>query len=713
MPVSQSLRNALCFALSLMLLYLAMFCGACVPAANAQSQIPTRSRVHPDIPPTVTPVALGPAGAGGGIMQASDGNYYGTSITNGLNGYGFIYRVTPDGTMTDFYDFTGGSDGCSPGGALVEAADGNLYGANACSVIFSISLDGVLKSHRHLPSPWIASSIGFFPANDGNLYLAVSEVILSDSYGGLLRFNPSTGGMSIVYTSDVSVNGTNFYGVQASDGLIYFTNYGDGADSLGTINSIALDSSSYRLIHTFGTGFADGAFPVGSMVEGPDGNLYGTTEGGGNASGSSGSGVLYFITVGAIAPMSYHTQQSLDSYQGQPQAQLFLAGDHNFYGTGFYNGGSLFQYNYIANLLYDLYDFYSDPGTTGSYPALSFPLEGSDGNLYLSTIYSGPDNSGAVLQFGMSPALPAALTLASSGPGLVGESQSFTFSAANAFSLSMQQCNAFAKNQTTGDFYPLGAVSAPLSGELYSGSFSLTPFRGGSYTVGVTCGGIESATTGVLVSPEPSTTGLAIMPTTSDVTIGGPVSFYAEVEPLLARAVINEGSVSISCAGHFLGSSAVTNDVALITIPSANYPVGTYPCVALYSDPTGNFLNSTSNGQMNMVKQTSSVNLTPVGTTYDQYETAVLTATVTGENSTPTSGSVTFRVGSIILGTIPVDNAGTAVLSYTTYCGDPAGNYTVTATYGGSTTTSSSRTNAHYTLKKRPSGGPGIAHPDC
>ena len=70
--------------------------------------------------------------ANGALIQATDGNFYGT--TSGLNVVpcfnqcGKVFRMTPDGTVTVLHRFTGGTDGSYPSASLIQAADGNFYG---------------------------------------------------------------------------------------------------------------------------------------------------------------------------------------------------------------------------------------------------------------------------------------------------------------------------------------------------------------------------------------------------------------------------------------------------------------------------------------------------------------------------------------------------------------------------------------------------------
>jgi uncharacterized repeat protein (TIGR03803 family) len=63
-----------------------------------------------------------------GVIQAADGNFYGT--TSGAIGQGTVFEMTPDGTVSTLHEFTR-PDGTAPAAALVEAADGSFYGTTA------------------------------------------------------------------------------------------------------------------------------------------------------------------------------------------------------------------------------------------------------------------------------------------------------------------------------------------------------------------------------------------------------------------------------------------------------------------------------------------------------------------------------------------------------------------------------------------------------
>ena len=93
-----------------------------------------------------------------GLVQATDGNLYGTTYEGGANDYGTVFKMTPSGKLTTLHSFCSESnctDGASPTAGLVQATDGNLYGttdgggANGFGTVFKITPSGkLIANHR-------------------------------------------------------------------------------------------------------------------------------------------------------------------------------------------------------------------------------------------------------------------------------------------------------------------------------------------------------------------------------------------------------------------------------------------------------------------------------------------------------------------------------------------------------------------------------------
>src|SRR5450759_276145 len=63
-----------------------------------------------------------------GLMQAGDGNFYGTTYQGGTGGAGAVFTITPSGTLTTLRSFAG-SDGSRPVAGLMQGSDGDFYGS--------------------------------------------------------------------------------------------------------------------------------------------------------------------------------------------------------------------------------------------------------------------------------------------------------------------------------------------------------------------------------------------------------------------------------------------------------------------------------------------------------------------------------------------------------------------------------------------------------
>jgi uncharacterized repeat protein (TIGR03803 family) len=109
-------------------------CGA----TNAKRESGTLTTLH---------FFAGPDGCGpeAGLLQATDGNFYGTAGGGGANGCGTVFRITSSGILSTVHNFTG-SDGSYPRDGLIQATDGNFYGttfgggANGDSTVFRLVL---------------------------------------------------------------------------------------------------------------------------------------------------------------------------------------------------------------------------------------------------------------------------------------------------------------------------------------------------------------------------------------------------------------------------------------------------------------------------------------------------------------------------------------------------------------------------------------------
>lgn len=293
---------------------------------------------------------LGPDGDApvGGLVQARDGNLYGSTIAGGAFGNGTLFRITPDGQLTTLFSFRANNrDGHYPS-ALMEAGDGNLYGTtrlggrHGSGVVFRMSTDGavtpVYSFNQQLDDPYDFKS-RLIQARDGHLYG-------TSTAGGAARggtvYRMTLDGVLTVLKSFSSTDGTDGYApddavLEGLDGKLYGTAMAGGRSTGdGTLFAITTDDS-FELLGFFGESL--GRKPVGALVQDPDGNLYGTTFSGGAALG----GTAFRMTPDRRLAPVYAFDFSLD---GGFYRQLVFGSDGRLYGTasagGVGNGGTLF-----------------------------------------------------------------------------------------------------------------------------------------------------------------------------------------------------------------------------------------------------------------------------------------------------------------------------------------------------------------------------------
>ncbi|HXR47277.1 MAG TPA: choice-of-anchor tandem repeat GloVer-containing protein [Candidatus Limnocylindrales bacterium] len=293
-----------------------------------------------------------------GLVQGNDDNFYGTTEYGGTNGnHGTVFQMTPAGALTTLVSFNG-TNGSYPTAALVQGSDGNFYGttqsggASGMGTVFEMTSSGVL------------TTLVSFNNTDGSVPLA-----------------------GLVQGTNGNFYGTTFQGGDLSiDGL--FNNSG-----AGTVFEMTPAGVLTTLVVFNGY---DGANPAGGLVQGTNGNLYGTTSIGGNVSLNAGWG---FGTVFKMTPGgAMTTLVSFNLTNGyNPTAGLVQGSDGNFYGTTDGGGaggcGTVFKMT-PAGVLTTLVSF---NGTNGNNPQATL-VQGSDGNLYGTTEYGGANGLGTVLQ---------------------------------------------------------------------------------------------------------------------------------------------------------------------------------------------------------------------------------------------------------------------------------------------------------------------------
>ena len=365
----------------------------------------------------------------GGLIQATDGNLYGTTDGGGANtngnckAYGFtgcgtVYKVAPNGAVTTLYSFCAQpncADGYIPEGPLLQGSDGNFYGAtvgggafNHCVVgtcggtIFRITPGGTLTTIYSF-----SSGAGGYEPNaallqtpDGNFYGTTygggSNSHTCMNYGGcgtIFRFTPG-GTLTTLHTFDFTDGSNPFAGlIQGTDGNFYGTTIVGGAHVYGTVFKIT-PSGTLTTLYSFcsQSKCADGDEPLAELIQAADGNLYGTTQFGGLERGTacqSGCGTIFKISISG----SLTTIHRFGFNDGEePGGALVQGTDGNFYGTTVFGGlgvGTAFQITPSGELT-TLYNF-DHLVTHGIEPAGAL-VQDTNGNFYGTTSSGGPAN---------------------------------------------------------------------------------------------------------------------------------------------------------------------------------------------------------------------------------------------------------------------------------------------------------------------------------
>jgi uncharacterized repeat protein (TIGR03803 family) len=294
------------------------------------------------------------ASSAAGLILATDGNLYGTTTEGGAychpNGCGTVFKITQDGALTTLYSFCaqpGCADGASPQGGLIQATDGNFYGTTTSGgptnngTIFKLTSDGVLTIlHGFTGSDGATPISGVLQAVDGALYGTTigggSNSCFPNGCGTVFQIDP-TGRLERLETlhNFHSTDGANPYGglVQAANGTFYGTTAAGGAfiscnGACGTVFQITPEGE-LTTPHEFCTlaNCADGGVPQGGLIQATDGNLYGTARAGGS---SCNCGTVFEITLAGTLT-TLHRFGNTDGYW--PFGALLQGTDGNLYGT--------------------------------------------------------------------------------------------------------------------------------------------------------------------------------------------------------------------------------------------------------------------------------------------------------------------------------------------------------------------------------------------
>jgi uncharacterized repeat protein (TIGR03803 family) len=347
------------------------------------------------------------------LVQGRDGNFYGTTFRGGStynpkqdnDGTGTIFKVTPEGALTSLYTFClqlNCPDGQEPVGGLVLASNGNFYGTTTiggsaqCGTVFEITPLGKFTTiHNFCTStddgaspmaPLVLGADGslYGTAQEGGLYGAgaVFKIMPSGEYTTLHSFDYTDG--ELPSTSLIPDSKGNFYGTTLTGGI-----YQGG--TIFEISPSGQFKTLYYLPQIDGTTQAPSTLTLGA-----DENLYGTTQHGGS---NNGYGSIFELApTGLTTLFSFCSPGCADGTS--PQAGLTLATDGNFYGAS----GPIFEITPSGSFTLVYASSVSEAGL----------LQATNGVFYGTSSAGGgsencPDGCGTVFSFttGLSPFVQA------------------------------------------------------------------------------------------------------------------------------------------------------------------------------------------------------------------------------------------------------------------------------------------------------------------
>jgi uncharacterized repeat protein (TIGR03803 family) len=332
------------------------------------------------------------------LVRATDGYLYGTTSGGGTANLGTVFKMTVGGTETILHSFAGGAEGASPFAPLIQATDGNLYGTtyfggpSNMGTVFRVTPAGVMSTIYVFAGGVDGANprAALLQTTDGNLY-GTTQFGGTANRGTLFAIN-TAGAVVGRYTFTGGFDGAYPYAslIQATDGNLYGTNYGGTISTFGRV--FKLVGGVITVLHTFASGAADGANPGAGLVQGTDGNFYGTTLFG----GASNNGTAFKMTpAGAVTILNSFT----GGFDGaNPSAALIQTAGGSFYGTarvGASGYGTVFKIN-PAGALTVLHTFTG--GADGADSSAALFKATANGKIYGTTSFGGESGFGLVFR---------------------------------------------------------------------------------------------------------------------------------------------------------------------------------------------------------------------------------------------------------------------------------------------------------------------------
>lgn len=293
-------------------------------------------------------------------VQGVDGNLYGVTFAGGLNGGGTVYKITPEGVFSTLYNFCSQpncTDGDLPFDGVLAGSDGNLYGTtleggvNRSGTVFRLTLQGVLTPIYSFCSQANcadgASPNGILQATDGNFY-GTTMTGAASGRGTIFKLTPQ-GAFTLLYifSGSYDINESFSSLIQGTDGNFYgttdlggFSNFPDCRFyGCGTVFKIT-PKGNFTTLYNFCSrkDCVDGATPYW-LIQAADGSFYGVT-GAGGAHKAIGGTIFRLTSRGELTTVYSFCAQSDCADGSEPISLAQAARGGNFYGVTFHGGST-------------------------------------------------------------------------------------------------------------------------------------------------------------------------------------------------------------------------------------------------------------------------------------------------------------------------------------------------------------------------------------